>query len=82
MKKEKQVDFAYPTSINAEKFGYSKTGCWVLKIGKAGKPLNAIKAFETQKEAVKHACDYYPKTDWSTATVYNALCEWVAKATK
>ncbi len=82
MKKEKQVDYAYPTSTYAETLGFAEQGCWVLKVGDAGKPLKPIKAFETKKEAVKHACDYYPKTDWSTATVYNALCEWVANATK
>lgn len=50
----KEVAFAYPTSPNAEHFGYGKTGCYILSVWDDGKRY-AISAHAAKEEAMKVA---------------------------
>ena len=51
----KSVEFSYPTSSNAKKMGFNKTGCWTVETRESGKAGKAIKGFLTREEAISHA---------------------------
>lgn len=50
----KEVTFAYPTSPNAEHFGYGKTGCYILSIWLGGLRYPLF-VYETKEEALAAA---------------------------
>lgn len=50
----KSVEWAYPTSINANRF-HKPAGCWCVETGLASEPLKAVAAFDLLSEAVQHA---------------------------
>ena len=50
----KSVQYSYPSSPNAERFGY-EDGCYTIEVGDESKPLSAVAAFETLEEAREHA---------------------------
>lgn len=52
---KKTVEYSYPTSPNATKFGFGKTGCYCVKTIKENNPGVAVAAFATEQEAKKHA---------------------------
>lgn len=55
MNRFKWIDFAYPTSDNAKKFGAYSTGCYVIYTAtKKGLP-KAFKAYMTEQEAINSA---------------------------
>ena len=51
----KTVEFSYPTSSNAKKMGFNKTGCWTVETRKAGGVGKAIKGFLAKDEAISYA---------------------------
>ncbi len=55
IEKFKQVSFSYPTSINSDKFGFHKTGCYVVQLVKGIMPPKAIAGFETREQAIAFA---------------------------
>lgn len=57
--KTKRVEWAYPTSTNAVKFGFGKVGCWVVQtIERSGSwfvwPPKALKGFASKDDARAH----------------------------
>jgi hypothetical protein len=59
----KTVEWSYPTSPNADKFGRSKTGCWTVELHRAPDGLpRALKGFDSRAEALEYArslpCDW------------------------
>lgn len=65
--KQKSIGWSYPTSPNAQTFGYNSTGCYTVNLGVPGKPARAIKAF-TSWDAAKACADMMPN-DWSRFTM-------------
>lgn len=61
----KAVDWSYPTSTNAKKFGFHDQGCYTVSIGARSEPLKAIAGYADRAEAIKHA-ESLP-FNWSTA---------------
>lgn len=61
----KQVNFAYPTSTNAELFGCGDTGCWLVETGKGAfdHPHNPVSCHTTEREAIDAA--YALDLPWS-----------------
>ena len=52
----KRVDYAYATSPDAAKFGFSKTGCFTVDlVPRDCKPAKAIAGYATPAEARAHA---------------------------
>ena len=51
----KSIAWAYPSSPDAERLGYSRTGCYTVETGWAGSPLAATAAFSTWTEARRYA---------------------------
>lgn len=53
----KQVGFAYPTSPDAVKFGFAKSGCYSVSLGGTDPltPPKSIAAFLTKREAFEYA---------------------------
>lgn len=51
----KRVDYAYPTSSYATKFGFYNTGCYVVEVCVGIRPGKAVAAFATLTEARAHA---------------------------
>lgn len=51
----KSVEYAYPSSISATKFGYADKGCWCYETCSGVKPPKAIKGFANKSEAMKYA---------------------------
>lgn len=53
--KTKTVDFAYPTSTVAGRFGYSDTGCYVVGVKASDEAKQRYKAaFATKKKAIEY----------------------------
>lgn len=50
----KSVQWAYPSSDNARRFGYAH-GCWCVEVGNQGEPLEAITAHSERASALLHA---------------------------
>ena len=46
----KSVEWSYPTSPNAERFGHKKTGCWTVHVGR-----KTVAAFTSEGAAVVYA---------------------------
>ncbi len=66
----KSVEWAYPSSTTATRFGYSDRGCWVIK---AEDPIGdhlpvAISAYSSRDDALSAAKLIY--RDWSFAFRY------------
>jgi len=51
----KLVDYSYPTSPNASKHGFGKTGCYTVSVARGHAPGKAIKAFATKPDALAFA---------------------------
>jgi len=50
----KSLEYAYPTSDNAKKFGYYEKGCWYVVIrGAESKTVVGERAYNTKAEAVE-----------------------------
>lgn len=53
-KTTKSLEYAYPTSDNAKKFGYYEKGCWYVVIrGAESEAVVGERAFDTKAEAVE-----------------------------
>lgn len=52
----KSFDWCYPSSPNAEAFGFGKTGCWCIELGQPGKPLHAVRAFPAEQKDYGVSC--------------------------
>ena len=54
--KVKAIEYSYPTSPNADRFGF-KTGCYTVEIGELPKvkPFKAVAGFKTITEAAAFA---------------------------
>lgn len=52
MTQYKSIEWSYPTSPNACKLGYEKTGCYSVEVGKGHAPAEAIKGFPTLLAAI------------------------------
>lgn len=64
----KSVDYAYPTSPSASKFGFGKTGCYCVELSKDQQPPKAIAGYATRQEALAHA-KRLPES-WSSAFLH------------
>ena len=53
-KMKKTVEFSYPTSNNANKFGF-KEGCYCVELIPDNGYPKAIAAYKTEREAIDHA---------------------------
>lgn len=54
--KIKWVDYAYPSSTYAKRFGFNKVGCFVVLVADSSKELpKAILAYKTEQEAIDSA---------------------------
>lgn len=53
--KTKQISYAYPSSPDAQQFGFTKTGCYTVGIQKDSEPATTTKAFQTYAEASAYA---------------------------
>jgi hypothetical protein len=51
----KSVEWSYPTSTNAKRFGFHDTGCWTVQLTKGIRPPKATAGFKTREEAMAHA---------------------------
>lgn len=51
----KSVEWAYPTSDNARRFGFVKSGCWTVETSAAGKPPKALAGYAQKADALAHA---------------------------
>lgn len=49
------IAWSYPTSPNADRFGFDNTGCWTVQIIEGGSPPESIAAFDRAELAVKCA---------------------------
>lgn len=61
--KTKSVEFAYPSSPQANRFGFAKLGCYVVELSEGTNPPIAIAGYFTKLEAWQHA-DTLPEP-WS-----------------
>ena len=50
----KTVEYSYPTSPNAERFGFGNEGCWTVEYNYVSKLPEPIKAFERIEDAVEY----------------------------
>jgi len=64
----KHVDFSYPSSDNAEHFGFKKGG-YSVSFSKDNHPPVAMSMHETREEAMEHA-KKHDKVKWSSAMLY------------
>ncbi len=55
MNTTKLVDYSYPTSTNATKYGFGKTGCYTVSVAKGSAPGKAVKAFADKASALAFA---------------------------
>ena len=61
----KFISWSYPTSDNAKKFGFYKTGCWTVETTTDNKPPIAIAGYATKEEAKDHYNSLpYSPTNW------------------
>ena len=51
----KSIGWSYPTSPNAGRLGFAKTGCWSVHVGELGEPAVAIAGYQKREEAMAHA---------------------------
>ena len=51
----KSVEYAYPTSPHAEKWGFGKSGCYTVQQGEQTLPKVVIAAYTEQADAIAHA---------------------------
>ncbi len=58
----KEVGYSYPSSSNATRFGFARTGCHTVSLWDKINPPKAVAAFATREQAVNHA-DTLPN-DW------------------
>lgn len=52
---EKSVEWAYPTSGSAVRFGFNAAGCWVVKLSHGISPSEAVAGYADKADALKHA---------------------------
>lgn len=53
--KTKLVQFAYPSSDHAARFGFAKLGCYVVETQEATEAPQAVAGYYNKAEAIKHA---------------------------
>ena len=54
----KQINYAYPTSDIAQRYGFPNSGCWVIEIGKGSFspwPKEIVSVWATEREAIEWA---------------------------
>lgn len=51
----KSAEYSYPSSPNAERFGYTKAGCWTVKLQEIPRKAKEVAAFATKAEAFAYA---------------------------
>lgn len=53
----KTVEYAYPTSSNATRLGFGKTGCWCVELANRGnaRPQHAVTGHANKEQAIKTA---------------------------
>jgi hypothetical protein len=51
----KSVDYAYPSSTTAGKYGFGRTGCYAVYERKGNQPPRSLAAFSTLDEARQYA---------------------------
>jgi hypothetical protein len=51
----KMVDYSYPTSPNAQKFGFNQSGCYTVTIIFGIRTPKSLAGFATKEEAIKYA---------------------------
>ena len=51
----KTVEWSYPSSSNAQKFGFGKSGCYTVETACGCEPPEAIAGFKTLEEAKEFA---------------------------
>lgn len=61
----KLVEWAYPTSDNARKFGFAKTGCWTVETQIGIEPPKALAGYVDRQSALKHAVSL--QAEWHPA---------------
>jgi len=60
----KGVDYSHPTSPNADKFGFSRQGCWTVSMHRMGKIPRAVSAHATEAEA-RAVAEAMPEIPWN-----------------
>ena len=60
----KQINWSYPSSTNAEKFGFGREGCFTFETSKDGKPPVAHAGFSTLEKA-KEFANEGPQAEYS-----------------
>lgn len=55
MKTVKAINWSYPSSGNARRFGFHDAGCWTVSVGEFGQPLKGVAGFAEKPEAIAHA---------------------------
>lgn len=55
LSKPYEVDWSYPTSDNASKFGFYRTGCWTVSKRCNPKPPQALAGFASREDALQYA---------------------------
>lgn len=61
--KAKTVQWSYPTSTNAKKFGFNDTGCWCVEFQEGNNPPEAMQGFPSRSSAL-HAARYLDHLPW------------------
>lgn len=55
----KSIDWSYPTSINAERFGFAGFGCFTVSLNvptaRGSATAEAVAGFDNRRQAVDHA---------------------------
>ena len=49
----KAIGFAYPSSPDAKRFGFSKSGCWVVETSRGANPPEALSGHATREAALQ-----------------------------
>lgn len=68
----KQVEWSYPTSTNAARFGFNRVGCWTLSLivyeAASGHTITAVLGTESKETAMSAASEMpFP---WSAAMLH------------
>ena len=65
----KYIDWSYPTSTNAERFGFSDIGCWTILVGPRAEFQAAVSGYATIEEA-QAAAEALPH-DWHPNPIFS-----------
>lgn len=64
----KSVEWAYPTSPDANRLGFGTLGCWTVNIGPQGEPLTAVAGYHTREMAIAAATEF--DAPWSFSFLF------------